>query len=71
MKSKILNGNEIIIGGIIIMPIDIKMLEIIISTIIKGMKRKKPMINPARISLKTKAGIKIYVDTSFLFFGFA
>jgi hypothetical protein len=54
-----LNGNEIIIGGIIIIPIDIRILDTIISTIINGIKRKKPIIKPALSSLRTNAGIKI------------
>ena len=40
----ILKGNEIIEGGSIIIPIDIRVLETTISMIRKGIKSKKPMV---------------------------
>src|SRR5699024_68954 len=42
-NSKILNGNEIITGGSIIIPIDIKTLATAISIIKKGIKIIKPI----------------------------
>lgn len=59
MNKSILNGSDTSIGGSIIIPIDIRILDIIISTIKKGMNRKNPIINPVLNSLITKAGITI------------
>jgi hypothetical protein len=57
MNKSILNGSDTSIGGSIIIPIDIRILDMIISTIKNGMNKKNPIINPVLSSLITKAGI--------------
>ncbi|MPN09769.1 hypothetical protein SDC9_157061 [bioreactor metagenome] len=55
----ILNGNAIIDGGNITMPIDINVLDTTMSIIKNGMNSKKPMVNARFSSLVTKAGTTI------------
>lgn len=54
-KSIILNGNEIMTGGNIIIPMAISVLETTISMIRKGIKIMKPIVNAFFISPMAKA----------------
>jgi hypothetical protein len=65
-NSNILKGIDIIIGGSIIIPIDIKVLDTTISIIKKGIYRKKPISKAVLSSLIIKAGISADVGISFL-----
>ena len=57
-KSISLNGNAIITGDIIIIPMDISTLATTMSMIRKGTKMMNPIWNPVFNSLVTKAGIR-------------
>lgn len=56
INIKILNGNEIIAGGNIIIPKDIRMLDTTISIIRNGTNKQKPIINARLSSLIMNAG---------------
>jgi hypothetical protein len=56
-KSNILKGSEIIMGGSIIIPIDINVLATIISITRNGMKIMNPIWKADLSSLIAKAGI--------------
>ena len=56
-NNKILNGIEIVVGGSIIIPIDIRVDETTISITINGRYIKKPIINAILNSLIIKLGI--------------
>ncbi len=58
IKSMSLKGMEIITGGSIIIPIDIRALATIISITINGINKKIPILNATVSSFKIKAGIK-------------
>ena len=57
MNSNILNGMEIIVGGSIIIPMDIRVDATTISIMINGMYIQKPIINACLSSLIIKEGI--------------
>ena len=59
MNSNILNGSDIVVGGSIIIPIDMRTDDTTISITIKGIYIKKPMIKAALSSLKINAGTNV------------
>src|SRR5205823_13771209 len=63
-NSRSLNGNEMLAGGSIIMPIDMSTLETTMSITRKGTMIRKPIWKAVLSSLIMKAGIKAYVGTS-------
>ena len=64
MNKSTLNGNEIVVGGSIIIPIDIRTDETTISITINGIYIKKPKIKAVLNSLKIKAGTSVVNGTS-------
>jgi hypothetical protein len=65
-KSSILKGIDIIMGGSIIIPIDIKVLDTTISIIKNGIYKKKPISKAVLSSLIINAGISVEVGISLL-----
>ena len=58
-NNKILNGNEMVVGGSINIPLDISTDETTISITINGMYIKKPNIKAVQSSLSIKAGTRV------------
>ena len=58
-NSSSLNGRDTVTGGSIIMPSDISDAETTMSMTRNGMKMTKPMMNAARSSDRTNAGIRV------------
>ena len=63
-KKTILKGREIITGGNIIIPIDIKIEAVTISMIRKGRNNIKPISKARRSSEIMKEGIRTWIGTS-------
>ena len=59
-KSRILNGIDIVVGGSIIIPIDIRVDATTISMIRNGIYIKNPMINAIRSSFSINAAVWRY-----------
>ena len=64
-----MNGSETVTGGSIIMPIDISAAETTRSMTRNGTKTTKPMMNAARSSDSTNAGISVSSGVSSRFSG--
>ena len=63
-NNKILNGIDIVVGGSIIIPMDIRVEDTTISITMNGRYIKNPMINAILNSLIINAGISISVGIS-------
>src|SRR5437764_6019523 len=70
-NSNNLNGSDTVTGGSIIMPIDIRDADTTMSITRNGMYTTNPMMNAARSSDRTNAGISVVSGTSFGVFGLA